>query len=131
MSKGRHLYQRINSLAGYMIIVQVFATAAILVGGFYIDGQIGYGVNMTAFVVKAVVQSGASIFVLVKQMEEPSLIKALFVLILAFGIGWTRYSVMLATSFYVSFGLSGIALVIMAIVLLVFQINYEQYQEKS
>lgn len=131
MSKGRHLYQRINSLAGYMIIVQVFATAAILVGGFYIDGQIGYGVSMTAFVIKAVVQCGLSIFVLVKQMEEPSLIKALFVLILAFGIGWTRYSVMLATSFYVSYGLSGIALVIMAIVLLVFQINYEQYQEKS
>lgn len=37
---------------------------------------------------------------------------------------------MLATGFFVSFGLSGIALVIMAIVLLVFQINYEQYQEE-
>ncbi|CRH22433.1 membrane hypothetical protein [Carnobacterium maltaromaticum] len=122
--------KKINSLAGYMIVVQVFATAAILVGGFYIDGQTGYGVSMTAFVIKAVVQCGASIFMLVRQMEEPSIGKALFVLILAFGIGWTRYSVMLATSFYVSYGLSGIALVIMAIVLLVFQINYEQYQEE-
>lgn len=129
MSKGRYHYQKINSLAGYMIVVQVFATAAILVGGFYIDGQIGYGVSMIAFVVKAVVQCGASIFMLVRQMEEPSLGKALFVLILAFCIGWTRYSVMLATGFFVSFGLSGIALMIMAIFLLVFQINYEQYQE--
>ena len=131
MSKGRYQYQKINSLAGYMIIVQVFATIAILVGGFYIDGQTGYDVSMTAFVIKAVIQCGTSIFMLVRQMEEPSLGKALFVLILAFSIGWTRYSVMLATNFYVSFGLSGIALVIMAIVLLVFQINYEQYQEKS
>lgn len=129
MSNGRYQYQKINSLAGYMIIIQVFATVAILVGGFYIDGQTGYGVSMTAFVVKAVVQCGASIFMLVRQMEEPSLGKALFVLILAFSIGWTRYSVMLATVFFVSFGLSGMALMIMAIFLLVFQINYEQYQE--
>ncbi|WP_317911932.1 hypothetical protein [Carnobacterium maltaromaticum] len=60
-------------------------------------------VSMTVFVIKAVVQCATFIFMLVRQMEDPSLGKVLFVLILAFCIGWTRYSVMLATGFFRKF----------------------------
>ncbi|MGX7418866.1 hypothetical protein ACWOFR_08645 [Carnobacterium gallinarum] len=130
MSNGRRMYQKINSLAGYMIVVQIFATMAILVGGFYLNSQTYQTVNMTEFVVKNLVQCGLSVFILTREMAEPSVGKAFFILIIACSIGWMRYNVMFATGFFVSYGFSGIALVIMAVVLLFFQFNYEQYRDK-
>ncbi|TFJ43445.1 hypothetical protein CKN80_12915 [Carnobacterium divergens] len=120
------LYKKLDTIVQYMIGIQIFATVAILIGGFYIKSQISYiDVNMAVFVIKALAQGIISVVVLCKEKEEPSMGKAMLVLILAVSIGFVRFSIMLSSGLYVSYGLSGIALVVMAIVLVVYQAKYD------